>query len=93
MSAPPPPTIVSAPVPPVMVSRVGTAGDREGFGLTRQGDRDASPGRRREIASTPWIDALERRCVRSDDVDVRLIMSPVPEPRLMVPSRSRLHRD
>ena len=26
---------------------VGAAGDREGFGLTRQRDRDASPGRRR----------------------------------------------
>ena len=44
-----------------------------------------------EIASTPWIDAsVAPKELRSDDVDVRLIVSPVPEPRLMVPEPIRI---
>ena len=44
-----------------------------------------------EIASTPWIDAsVAPKVLRSDDVDVRLIVSPVPEPRLMVPEPIRI---
>ena len=44
-----------------------------------------------EIASIPWIDEFEApRVLRSDDVDVRLIVSPVPEPRLMVPEPVRI---
>ena len=58
---------------------VGTAGDREGFGLTRQGDRDAAPAVAAEIASTPDRCVRSAQCVRLDDVDVRLIVSPVPD--------------
>ena len=44
-----------------------------------------------EIASTPWIDVFEApKELRSDDVDVRLIVSPVPEPRLMVAEPIRI---
>ena len=44
-----------------------------------------------EIASTPWIDEFEApKVLRSDDVEVRLIVSPVPEPRLMMPEPVRI---
>ena len=40
-----------------------------------------------EIASTPWMEALVAPSVlRSAEVEVRLIVSPVPVPRLMVPA-------
>ena len=41
-----------------------------------------------EIASTPWMELLfAPRVLRSVDVEVRLIVSPVPELRLIVPGR------
>ena len=44
-----------------------------------------------EIASTPWIDALVAPSVlRSAEVEVRLIVSPVPAPRLIVPAPMRM---
>ena len=44
-----------------------------------------------EIASTPWIDVLVAPSVlRSAEVEVRLIVSPVPEPRLIVPVPMRI---
>ena len=60
VSLPAPAAIVSAPVAACDGIGDGAAGDREGFGLTRQRDRDASPGRRRGDRLHP-LD----RCVRA----------------------------
>ena len=44
-----------------------------------------------EIASTPWIELLVAPSVlRSAEVEVRLIVSPLPVPRLMVPEPMRM---
>ena len=82
--------------------RVGTRAACDGIGLALPVIEKASvwpdsvivtpaPAVAAEIASTPWIDAsVAPKVLRSDDVDVRLIVSPVPEPRLMVPEPIRI---
>ena len=63
----------------------------EGLGLAAQRDRHAGRGAGRRDRLDPWIDAFVAPSVlRSVDVEVRLIVSPVPEPRLIVPVPMRI---
>ena len=86
-----PPVIVSAPVPPVMVSAwlLPVMAKASVWPLSVIVTPAAALAA--EIASTPWIEVLVAPSVlRSAEVEVRLIVSPVPEPRLMVPEPMRI---
>ena len=91
VSLPPPAAIVSAPSPPVMVSALALPVIEKASVCPDSVIVTPAPAVAAEIASIPWIDEFEApKELRSDDVDVRLIVSPVPEPRLMVPEPVRI---
>src|SRR6185369_16547355 len=91
VSLPAPAAIVSAPVPPVMVSALALPVIEKPSLWPDSVIVTPTAAVAAEIASTPWIDEFEApKVLRSDDVDVRLIVSPVPEPRLMVAEPVRI---
>ena len=91
VSLPPPAAIVSAPSPPVMVSALALPVIEKASVCPDSVIVTPAAAVAAEIASIPWIDEFEApKVLRSDDVDVRLIVSPVPEPRLMVPEPVRI---
>ena len=86
MSSPEPPVMMSAPVPPVMMSAWALPVMAKASVWPESVMVMPAAAVEAEIASTPWMEAsVAPSVLRSADVEVRLIVSPLPAPRLMVP--------